>query len=81
LRQWWIPVDKSLPKRLILLDAHAIVDGKGVPLEMTPEMRSTHLYVCGSTGVTIIFSRTAHSLPNCLLNARKSIIESTEVAV
>ena len=27
-----------------------IVDGKGVPLEMTPEMRSTHLYCCGSTG-------------------------------
>src|SRR6185436_15886556 len=27
-----------------------IVDGKGVPLEMTPEMRSTHLYICGSTG-------------------------------
>lgn len=27
-----------------------IVDGTGVPLEMTPEMRSTHLYVCGSTG-------------------------------
>ncbi len=26
------------------------VDGKGAPLEMTPEMRSTHLYVCGSTG-------------------------------
>lgn len=27
-----------------------IVDGKGVTLEMTPEMRSTHLYICGSTG-------------------------------
>jgi len=27
-----------------------IVDGKGVPLEMTPQMRSTHLYICGSTG-------------------------------
>lgn len=27
-----------------------IVDGKGVPLEMTPEMRSTHLYICGATG-------------------------------
>ena len=27
-----------------------IVDGKGIPLEMTPEMRSTHLYVCGATG-------------------------------
>src|ERR1039457_6537049 len=27
-----------------------IVDGKGVPLEMTPQMRSTHLYVCGATG-------------------------------
>lgn len=27
-----------------------IVDGKGVPLEMTPDMRSTHLYVCGATG-------------------------------
>jgi hypothetical protein len=27
-----------------------IVDGKGVPLEMTPAMRSTHLYICGSTG-------------------------------
>jgi len=27
-----------------------IVDGKGIPLEMTPQMRSTHLYVCGSTG-------------------------------
>jgi len=26
------------------------VDGKGAPLEMTPEMRSTHLYVGGSTG-------------------------------
>jgi hypothetical protein len=34
-----------------------MVDGKGVPLEMTPQMRSTHLYVCGATGVTIIFSR------------------------
>ena len=27
-----------------------IVDGTGAPLEMTPEMRSTHLYICGSTG-------------------------------
>jgi len=27
-----------------------IVDGKGVPLVMTPEMRSTHLYICGATG-------------------------------
>lgn len=27
-----------------------IVDGKGVPLEMTPLMRSTHLYICGATG-------------------------------
>ena len=27
-----------------------IVDGKGVPLEMTPEMRSTHLYISGATG-------------------------------
>lgn len=27
-----------------------MVDGKGVPLEMTPEERSTHLYLCGSTG-------------------------------
>jgi len=27
-----------------------IVDGKGVPLEMTPQMRSTHLYICGATG-------------------------------
>lgn len=27
-----------------------IVDGQGIPLEMTPEMRSTHLYICGSTG-------------------------------
>jgi hypothetical protein len=27
-----------------------MVDGKGFPLEMTPEMRSTHLYICGSTG-------------------------------
>jgi len=27
-----------------------MVDGKGVPLEMTPAMRSTHLYCCGSTG-------------------------------
>ena len=27
-----------------------IVDGKGVPLKMTPDMRSTHLYICGSTG-------------------------------
>ena len=26
------------------------VDSKGVPLEMTPEMRSTHLYICGATG-------------------------------
>jgi hypothetical protein len=25
-------------------------DGKGVFLEMTPQMRSTHLYICGSTG-------------------------------
>src|ERR1051325_139989 len=27
-----------------------IVDGYGAPLEMTPEERATHLYVCGSTG-------------------------------
>src|SRR5436190_5829535 len=27
-----------------------IVDGSGIPLEMTPEMRSTHLYICGATG-------------------------------
>ena len=27
-----------------------MVDGKGVPLEMTPDMRSTHLYICGATG-------------------------------
>lgn len=27
-----------------------IVDGAGVPLEMTPDMRSTHLYICGATG-------------------------------
>ncbi len=27
-----------------------IVGGKGVPLKMTPEMRSTHLYICGATG-------------------------------
>src|ERR1700733_882613 len=27
-----------------------IVDGKGIELEMTPRMRSTHLYICGSTG-------------------------------
>jgi hypothetical protein len=27
-----------------------LADGKGVALEMTPEMRSTHLYICGSTG-------------------------------
>ncbi len=27
-----------------------ILDGKGTPLVMTPEMRSTHLYVCGATG-------------------------------
>ena len=27
-----------------------IVDGKGIPLEMTPRMRSTHLYICGATG-------------------------------
>jgi hypothetical protein len=27
-----------------------IVDSHGVPLEMTPEMRSTHLYICGATG-------------------------------
>jgi hypothetical protein len=27
-----------------------MVDGTGVPLEMTPEQRATHLYVCGSTG-------------------------------
>jgi putative protein kinase ArgK-like GTPase of G3E family len=27
-----------------------IVDGTAVPLEMTPQMRSTHLYICGSTG-------------------------------
>jgi hypothetical protein len=27
-----------------------MVDGKRSYLEMTPEMRSTHLYVCGSTG-------------------------------
>jgi len=27
-----------------------LVDGNGIPLEMTPEMRSTHLYICGATG-------------------------------
>jgi hypothetical protein len=27
-----------------------MVDGNGVPLEMTPRMRSTHLYICGATG-------------------------------
>ena len=27
-----------------------LVDGNGLPLEMTPEMRSTHTYICGSTG-------------------------------
>jgi len=27
-----------------------IVDSKGALLEMTPQMRSTHLYICGSTG-------------------------------
>lgn len=27
-----------------------IVDGKGVPLKMSPRMRSTHLYICGATG-------------------------------
>jgi hypothetical protein len=27
-----------------------IIDGNGAPLEMTPEQRATHLYVCGSTG-------------------------------
>jgi hypothetical protein len=27
-----------------------IVDSKGAPLKMTPQMRSTHLYICGSTG-------------------------------
>jgi len=27
-----------------------IIDGRGIPLEMTPEMRSTHLYACGATG-------------------------------
>lgn len=27
-----------------------MVDGAGEPLHITPEMRSTHLYVCGSTG-------------------------------
>jgi hypothetical protein len=27
-----------------------MVDGAGLSLEMTPEMRSTHLYICGSTG-------------------------------
>jgi hypothetical protein len=27
-----------------------IADAKGIPLEMTPEMRSTHLYISGSTG-------------------------------
>ncbi len=27
-----------------------IADATGAPLEMTPEMRSTHLYICGSTG-------------------------------
>jgi hypothetical protein len=27
-----------------------IVDGKGVPLEMTPKKRSTRLYICGSIG-------------------------------
>lgn len=28
-----------------------MVDGMGAPLEMSPDMRSTHLYCCGSTGV------------------------------
>ncbi len=37
---------RALGNRLEL----GIVDGKGVPLVMTPEMRSTHLYICGSTG-------------------------------
>ncbi len=27
-----------------------IRDGSGVPLEMSPKQRSTHLYICGSTG-------------------------------
>jgi Helicase HerA, central domain len=27
-----------------------MADGKGVPLHITPEERSTHLYICGSTG-------------------------------
>jgi len=27
-----------------------MVDGAGVPLEMTPQMRSMHLYLCGATG-------------------------------
>lgn len=27
-----------------------IVDGSGFPLKMTPEMRSTHLYICGASG-------------------------------
>src|SRR6266478_5870640 len=27
-----------------------LASGKDVSLEMTPEMRSTHLYICGSTG-------------------------------
>ena len=27
-----------------------LVDAHGDPLEMTPEMRSTHTYICGSTG-------------------------------
>ena len=35
-----------------------IVDGKGVPLEMTPRMRSTHLYICGSTGTGSLRSRS-----------------------
>jgi hypothetical protein len=27
-----------------------VIDGNGISLEMTPEQRATHLYVCGSTG-------------------------------
>ena len=41
------PIMRRIPGNALEL---GIVDGKGVPLKMTPEMRSTHLYICGSTG-------------------------------
>ena len=48
-----------------------LVDGKGVPLEMTPEMRSTHTYICGSTG-TGKSKMLEHLIRQDILNWNKS---------